>query len=335
MIPHGRKPRWRKSRPRVLAAIGAILAPGAIVTVLESLGSSAASDERQADAARRSLVWADEFRGPAGARPDRRKWGFETGHGWGDEELQGYTDRRANASLDGKGRLRITARRERFRHPDGFTSRYTSARLTTQHKLELAYGRIEARVRVPAARGLLPAFWALGNNLDSAGWPASGEIDVMEVNGAKPRLVSGNLHGPRRGHKDFSLGGNRRTARPLSKGFHVYGVRWSPNRIAFTLDGEVYAVRTRAHLPRGARWPFNRPFFLLFTLPVGGTWLGPPDATTPWPATMLVDWVRVRPHGLGTFCARVRAREFRKRCPRHPTRRRGRSRGLRAVPWSR
>ena len=319
MTPAERSRSWRKSGPRALIAIGAILAVGgAIVSVIVVFASPAAPDERQAKAAGGSLVWGDEFHGPAGAGPDRRKWGLETGHGWGDGELQAYTERRANASLDGKGRLRITARRERFTHPDGFTSRYTSARLTTQHKLELAYGRIEARIRVPAGRGLLPQFWALGNNLDSAGWPASGEIDVMEVNGAKPRLLSGTLHGPRRGHKDFAVGGERRTAAPLSNGFHVYGVRWSPSRIAFTFDGEVYAVRTPAHLPSGARWRFNHPFFFLLTLPVGGNWLGRPDATTQMPATMLVDWIRVRSTGRATFCAIVRAREFRKRCPQRP-----------------
>jgi beta-glucanase (GH16 family) len=294
MTPATQTRRRRVSRPRALIGSVAILA--LVAVVIGALASSAARDEERATAARGAGAWADEFEGPRGARPDPRRWGLETGHGWGNGELQAYTARRANASLDGKGRLRITARRERFTHPDGFTSRYTSARLTTEDRFEVAYGRIEARVRVPAGRGLLPAFWALGNNLDSAGWPASGEIDVMEVNGAKPRLVSGTLHGPRRGHKDYAVGGERRTAAPLSNGFHVYGVQWSPDRIAFTLDREVYAVRGRTDLPSGSRWSFERPFFLLFTLPVGGEWLGPPDATTRWPATMLVDWVRVRSH---------------------------------------
>jgi beta-glucanase (GH16 family) len=307
------------SRSRLLLALAGFVGLGAIVTVIETLASSPEPGERQAGPAARPLVWADEFQGPAGARPNPRKWDFETGFGWGDGELQAYTSRSTNASLDGRGNLRITARRERLTHPGGATSRYTSARLTTQHRLELAYGRIEARVRVPAGRGLLPAFWALGNNLDSAGWPASGEIDIMEVNGAKPRLLSGTIHGPRRGHREFAVGGERRMAARLSSRFHVYGVRWSRDRIAFTLDGEVYAAFTRADLPAGSRWSFTRPFFLLFTLPVGGNWLGPPDASTRWPATMLVDWVRVRSAGLGTFCPTLRARDFRPRCPRRPS----------------
>jgi beta-glucanase (GH16 family) len=307
--------RSRAGRWAAPAIAVALLLLGAAVTVIETLASYTAGDEPPAGAARGSLVWADEFGGPAGARPDPRNWNLRTGHGWGDGELQAYTGRRVNASLDGRGHLRITARRERLRHADGATTRFTSARLDTQHKLEFAYGRVEARIRVPTGRGLLPAFWALGSNLDSAGWPASGEIDVMEVNGAKPRLLSGTLHGPRRGHRDFALGSERRTARPLSSAFHVYGVLWAPDRVAFTLDREVYAVIRRASLPSGSRWSFNRPFFLLLTLPVGGDWLGPPDATTPWPAAMLVDWIRVRSGAFGTFCPTLRASEFRRHCP--------------------
>jgi beta-glucanase (GH16 family) len=295
------------------SAICALIGLAAAATVIETLASPGA-DAPGAPAAS-DLVWADEFEGPAGARPDPRRWSMKTGHGWGDGELQAYTARAANVSLDGAGRLRITARRERLRHPDGKTTRFTSARLDTEDRLELAYGRIEARIRVPAGRGLLPAFWAVGANLDAVGWPASGEIDVMEVNGAKPRLLSGTLHGPRRGHRGFSLGAERWADAPLSDGFHVYGARWSPDRIEFSLDGRVYATFGRDDLPAGSRWSFDRPFFLLLTLPVGGDWLGRPDATTSWPATMLVDWVRVRSAGLGTFCPTVRARAFRARCP--------------------
>jgi beta-glucanase (GH16 family) len=292
------------------------LAAAAATILLVTLAASTNGDAPSA--ARSSLVWADEFRGPAGALPNARNWSLETGHSWGDDELQAYTARRANASLDGRGHLRITARRERFRNPDGVVSEFTSARLDTENKFELAYGRIEARIRVPVGRGLLPAFWALGNNLESAGWPASGEIDVMEVNGAKPQTVSGTIHGPRRGHKDFAVGGELTEDVPLSSGFHVYGARWTPDRIEFTFDGEVYAVVTRASLPSGSRWSFTRPFFLLLTLPVGGNWLGAPDSTTPWPATMLVDWVRVRRGSSRTFCPTVRDRRFRPRCPRGP-----------------
>jgi beta-glucanase (GH16 family) len=262
-----------------------------------------------------SLAWTDEFKGPRGRRPDPRRWSFETGYGWGDHELQSYTARPANASLDGRGHLAITARRERYTGRDGRTANYTSARMNTRAKLEFAYGRVEARIRVPRGRGLLPAFWAVGSNLDTAGWPAAGEIDIMEVNGSEPFTLHGTLHGPRSGHKDYTLEASRLARAPLSKRFHVYGVSWSPGRIVFRLDGSVYAVRMPSDLPADSSWSFDHPFFLVFTLAVGPRWLGPPDATTRWPATMLVDWVRVR-LGRATFCPTVAAPEPRRRCPR-------------------
>jgi beta-glucanase (GH16 family) len=238
-----------------------------------------------------SIAWSDEFNGRRGTRPDPRKWSFETGYGWGDRELQSYTRRPANASLDGRGHLAITARRERYTGADGRTARYTSARINSRKRFEFAYGRVEARIRVPRGRGLLPAFWALGRDLDGVGWPAAGEIDVMEA-----------LRG---------------AAEPLASGFHVYGMSWSPGRIAFRLDGEVYAVQRRSDVPAGAIWGFDRPFFLLLNLAVGPRWLGAPDATTRWPARMLVDWVRVR-RGRATYCPTVRSGEFRRRCPQRP-----------------
>jgi beta-glucanase (GH16 family) len=262
-----------------------------------------------------SLIWADEFNGPRGRHPDARKWSFETGYGWGDRELQSYTGRPANVALDGRGHLSITARRERYTGSDGRTAGYTSARINSRSKFEFAYGRIDARIRVPRGRGLLPAFWALGSNLDRVGWPAAGEIDIMEVNGREPFTAHGTLHGPRRGPRDYALGASRRLSVPLARGFHVYGISWSPGRVVFRLDGAVYGVQRRSALPAGSAWSFDHPFFLLFTLAVGPRWLGPPDARTRLPARMVVDWVRVR-SGPTTFCPTVRARELRPLCNR-------------------
>jgi beta-glucanase (GH16 family) len=263
------------------------------------------------------LAWKDEFNGPRGARPNPRKWSFETGYGWGNRELQSYTSRPRNASLDGRGHLVITARREQYTGADQRPASYTSARINSHAKFEFAYGHVDARVRVPGGRGLLPAFWALGSNLDKVGWPASGEIDVMEVFGDEPFTVQGTLHGPRSGHEEYAVGATRRARARLSKGFHVYGVSWRPGRIAFRFDGDVYAVRTPSDLPSGSSWQFDRPFFLLLNVAVGPRWLGRPDATTPWPARMLVDWVRVR-RGRATFCPTVRAPKLRGSCPRLP-----------------
>jgi beta-glucanase (GH16 family) len=300
-------------------AFASVLVVGALFVTTEVARSPKQSPDSHSSArgSIRSLAWTDEFNGRRGSRPNPRKWSFETGYGWGDGELQSYTRRPSNAALDGRGHLAITARRERYTGPDGRTANYTSARLNSRAKLEFAYGRVEARIRVPRGRGLLPAFWALGTNLDTVGWPAAGEIDVMEVYGNDPFTVHGTLHGPRAGYEDYALEATRRTRVALARSFHVYGVSWSPRRIAFRLDGETYAVRTASELPGGASWSFDHSFFLLLTLAVGPRWLGAPDATTPWPATMLVDWVRVRA-GRATFCPTVRAPRLRARCPRRP-----------------
>jgi beta-glucanase (GH16 family) len=295
--------------------IGLAAALAAVVASIDAGSRTGARAERDRthDRLAGTLVWADEFRGPKGAKPDPEKWRFETGFGWGDGEFQYY--RRANAELDGAGNLAIEGRKERYTDADGVTADYTSARLNTEDRFEFAYGRVEARIRVPAGRGLVAAFWALGSNHSAIGWPAAGEIDVMEVNGAEPTTLVGNLHGPRRGHEDYSLDAERPTAEPLSNRFHVYGVSWAPGRIAFSLDGQVYGSRRPADLPPGSRWRFDHPFFLVMTLAIGGEWAGPPDATTSWPATMLVDWLRVWA-SRRTFCPTVRSPRLRPRCPR-------------------
>ena len=310
----------RAARPRPVR-VTSLLLLGALLVTGAARCSSQASQESGAPARGGvgSIVWSDEFSGPRGSLPNSRKWTIETGYGWGDGELQSYTRRPANVSLDGRGHLEITARRQRFTGRDGRTANYTSARINTRAKLEFAYGRVEARIRVPRGRGLLPAFWALGANLEVVGWPRAGEIDVVEVYDREPSTVHGTLHGPRRGHRDYALESTRPAGAPLASGFHVYGISWAPGRIVFRFDGEVYAVRTRSDLPPGSRWSFERPFFLLFTLAVGPRWLGPPDSTTPWPATMLVDWVRVR-RGPATFCPVVRSPKLRPRCPREDRR---------------
>jgi beta-glucanase (GH16 family) len=301
-----------------MSAGAALISLLVVGTLVVTTGVERGTDSpRDVHAGTRPLAWSDEFQGPRGSHPNRRKWTFETGYGWGDRELQSYTARRANASLDGKGHLAIRARRERYTGADRRTAHYTSARMNSRTRFEFAYGRVEARIRVPRGRGLLPAFWALGTDVDRVGWPAAGEIDLMEVHGGRPFTVHGTLHGPRAGGGDYALAAMRRSRVPLTSGFHVYGVSWHPGRIVFRLDGEVYAVRTRSHLSDSSRWRFDHPFSLLFTLAVGPRWLGRPDATTRFPATMLIDWVRVR-LGRTTFCPTIRAPRLRPRCPRHP-----------------
>jgi len=246
-------------------------------------------------------LFAEEFQGPVGASPDPARWTMEVGGRWaGGQELQQYTDRPENASLDGAGNLAITARAERYTGVDGVTRDYTSARLNTLGKFELQHGVVEARIRMPAGRGLLPAFWALGTDLYTAGWPASGEIDIVEMLGSDPFEAFGTVHGPR-GDDQYGLSASLRSPQALSDDFHTYAVEWAPNRISFAIDGRVYAVRTPADVPAGRGWAFEHPFFLLFTLAVGGPWPGAPDASTAFPATMLVDWVRAWPLGAVPF----------------------------------
>ncbi len=241
------------------------------------------------------LIWSEEFNGPAGNSPDTNDWSFDTGgSGWDDSELESYTSRPTNAELDGQGHLVITARAENYTGSDRIPRQYTSARIQTLHKFQFQYGLVEARIQVPAGQGMWPAFWLLGDEgyVSENSWPDCGEIDAMEVLGSEPNVVNGTLHGPWP-FAPKGVGGTASSQTPLSAGFHVYGVEWAPQRISFLLDGVVYKTITPADLPSGAAWPFNHPFFLLLNLAVGGEWPGAPNASTKFPAHMLVDWVRV------------------------------------------
>jgi beta-glucanase (GH16 family) len=242
-----------------------------------------------------ALVWSDEFEGPSGALVDATKWAHDLGGGgWGNQELETYTDRGRNASLTGDGSLAIQALRETFTGTDGITRDYTSARLKTQGRFEQAYGRFEARLKLPRGQGLWPAFWMLGSDIGTLGWPRCGEIDVMENIGREPSIVHGTLHGP--GYSGasgvsgaFTLPGGARVA----DDFHVFAVEWEPSAIRWFVDGQLYQTRTPADLPAGQRWVFDHPFFMILNVAVGGGWPGNPDATTVFPQAMLVDYVRV------------------------------------------
>jgi beta-glucanase (GH16 family) len=237
------------------------------------------------------LIWHDEFDGATGAPPDPTKWQVVTGAGgWGNHELEDYTSRASNVSLDGKGHLAITA--EHGTYADGGATRhYTSGRIQTKGLYQSRYGQIEAKIKLPAGKGLWPAFWALGAD---GTWPAGGEIDVMESIGSKPSTIFGTIHGPQAGTpRGYAISATEHAHSSLAKGFHVFGVNWSPTKIVFTLDGVPYATRTPSDLNAKQSWVFNKPFYLLLNMAVGGTWPGNPNAASRFPATMLVDWVRV------------------------------------------
>jgi len=233
-------------------------------------------------------VWVDDFDGPAGTAPSARHWRAELGGGgWGDEQLQTYTDDPANVALDGAGRLAIVARR---RAADGAV---TSARLITKGLVAARHGRIEARIKVPAGRGVWAAFWLLGTDIDAVGWPGCGEIDVMEHVGGRPHTVHGTLHGPGHAGLGGGIGASHDAAVALAGDFHVYAVDWAADRITWSLDGAPYSTLARADLPAEAL-AVDGDCYLLLNLAIGGAWPGNAFDPAALPATMLVDWVRVR-----------------------------------------
>lgn len=240
------------------------------------------------------LFWSDEFDAPDDAAPEPAKWVYDVGGGgWGNNELQSYTDRRENAVIRG-GALVIRAVRETFTGRDGIRREYTSARLKTQGTFTQTYGRFEARIRIPRGQGIWPAFWMLGQDITSVGWPACGEIDVMENIGREPTIVHGTLHGPGySGGQGIGAAFTHPAGRPFADDFHVYTIEWESQAIRWYVDGSQFQSRSAADLPGGARWVFDHPFFMLLNVAVGGNWPGHPDATTTFPQEMIVDWVHV------------------------------------------
>ncbi len=232
------------------------------------------------------LVWSDEFNGPAGSQPNPTYWTYDLGLGsvcCGNQELETYTNLAENAHMDGLGHLDI-----HIENPSPGV--YTSARIKTEGLYSVAYGRIEARIKVPAGQGMWPAFWMLGDNITTVNWPACGEIDIMENVGFTPGTAYGSLHGPS-GYNvtaQYQLPDGQK----LSDGFHVYAIEWSHQQIAFYVDGNLYETQTGP----GDGWVFdvpNNPFFIILNAAVGGDWPGGPDATTQFPQDMLIDYVRV------------------------------------------
>jgi len=256
----------------------------------------AAAQTAGAQAATREwkLVWSDEFNGPNGSAVDSSKWVSESGGGgWGNNELEYYTTRRENA-FQQDGNLVIKVLQEKYTGPDDATRNYTSARLKTLGKFSQTYGRFEARIKIPRGQGIWPAFWMLGNDIDKPGWPTCGEIDIMENIGKEPALVHGTIHGPGySGEHGIGAPYALPSGQPFADDFHVYAVEWEPNTIRFYVDDHLYTTRTPADLPKGAKWVYDHPFFLLLNVAVGGGWPGNPDSTSVFPQTMLVDYVRV------------------------------------------
>ena len=246
------------------------------------------------------LTWSDEFDGQDGSAVDPTKWVHDVGgSGWGNQELEYYTNGTQNAVVMG-GNLVITATTAgassyNCSYPSSGPCQYTSARLLTQNKFSQQYGRIEARIQIPKGQGLWPAFWMLGADINTSGWPTCGEIDIMENIGKEPSTNNGSLHMPAAGTSNdddltgtYTLPGNAK----LGDDFHTYAIEWSAAAIKFYVDDNLYETQTPS-TATGRTWKFDHPFFMLLNVAVGGQWPGAPDSTTTFPQTMKVDWVRV------------------------------------------
>ena len=235
-----------------------------------------------------SLVWSDEFDGAAGAPIDTSIWTHDVGgDGWGNEQLEYNTDRTDNVRLSGDGFLEIVALQENYE-----SNSYTSGRIKTEGGYEQGYGRYEARIKMPAGKGLWPAFWMLGANFSEVGWPTCGEVDIMEYRGDNTYTAHGTVHGP-----GYSGGEGIGTSYVLPEGtfsddYHTFAVEIDPEHIAWYVDDNLYQRLTPGDLPEGTPWVFSAEQFLILNLAVGGSFLENPDETTAFPATLSVDYVR-------------------------------------------
>jgi beta-glucanase (GH16 family) len=231
-----------------------------------------------------TLLWHDEFDVP---EINSDYWTHEIGgHGWGNGEGQYYTDSPDNAFIEG-GKLVIQALEQNM-----LGKRYTSARLMTRGKVEVEYGRVEARIQIPYGQGLWPAFWMLGTNINRIGWPHNGEIDIMENIGSEPFRIHGTVHGP--GYSGGSgVGGSKRLpgGGRYADDFHLFAIEWEEEEIRWYMDDAEYFRITPASLP--GDWVYDHPFFIILNVAVGGRWPGYPDQTTQFPQRMLVDYVRI------------------------------------------
>lgn len=246
----------------------------------------------------RKTVFKDEFNKRANAPVDTSKWTPEIGGGgWGNQELQYYTNNIENVSHDGQGSLVIKA--IKLTPPLNLNCwygqcQYASARLITKNKFDRKYGRFEARIKIPRGQGMWSAFWMLGNDIDKVGWAQCGEIDIMESIGREPATAYGTVHGPGYSGAD-GIGGSYKLAngQKFADDFHIYATEWSENKIAFYVDGKLFKTITPQDLPPGKQWVFDHPFFMILNLAIGGPWGGEPDATTRFPGVMKIDYVRV------------------------------------------
>lgn len=266
-------------------------APSAVLPVVETPVDTPVTEWR--------LVWTDDFDGPAGARPDSARWRADLGDGcaqgicgWGNGEKEYYSDASDNLRLTGTGQLAIIAR---VATPgltcSGAPCRYTSAKITTRGLMNASPGRVEARIKLPAGQGLWPAFWMLGHDHPNTSWPACGELDIMENRGSQPDVVSSAVHGP--GYAGAASFNGMRALTTAADGFHVYAVEWNTTDVRFFVDSSLAFSVSRVQVQAKGPWVFDQSFYVILNLAVGGHFDGDPQSDAIFPATMMVDYVRV------------------------------------------
>ena len=265
----------------VVAAALSVVLPAAGLPVTQTSG--------------RTLVWSDGFNTRAGKSPDSGKWHFDLGgNGWGNTELQCYTSSRVNASTDGHGKLVISAVKDPNHNCGNSThNTYTSARITTQNSFNITHGRLQIRAKVPAGVGTWPAFWALGSNINTVGWPHSGEIDVMEYVGRLPYRSTSSVHGMAWDTSHWYMTRVHASTKKLSAGFHTYAVDWTSTKMTFLVDGKATGSVTKKDVLKHGEWVFDKPFYLLTNLAVGGMLGGAVPSSTTWPQKLVIDYIRV------------------------------------------
>ena len=285
-------------RSKLFAPIGAFMA----ISVALSLAVNPVAD---AAPKKLKLLWSDEFNGKKGARPSAKVWSAEIGGGgWGNSERQYYTDKSANASMDGAGRLIITADRISNEYAEQIGTvpgtedilnrcsecQFTSARLKTARKLSFMYGRVEARIKMPVGVGTWPAFWMLGQNIDQIGWPKSGEIDILEYIGKEPHMVFTTLHTQDSHGNTINT---KKTKFPtIEEGFHVFALDWTKDKMEFYVDDTlVYTFQPK--VKNDDTWPFNKPFYFILNVAIGGNFGGPAVDDSIFPQDFIIDYVKV------------------------------------------
>ncbi len=270
------------------------------VLALISIAITPSSNAASAPLAKKYL-WQVEFNGKAGQAPSSKFFKFNTGGGgWGNSEEQFYVNTRKTSATDGNGKMVFTASKISYDLPSSdkyFPYKYKSARIYTNGKVSFKYGRMEARIKLPPGVGTWPAFWMLGTDIGNNTWPDCGEIDIMEAKGSLPYTTFGTIHGP--GYSGGGgISGGTTLQTPLTEEYHVYAINWKPNSIEWYIDDQLYHSITKDQVAN--EWVFNKRFFLILNLAMGGLFTGEIDPSIE-ETKMYIDWIRYSKYdGWGT-----------------------------------